>query len=103
MELTLSGNDNALYPLLHFVLDDLPTATNSPALDNRNLRWALEGSGVGNPRLALKDGDTESSFSGTLMSKYLKYLCSIGFLPVPKSKIGTIETIKHKVVGRSGH
>ncbi|KAF8970133.1 hypothetical protein BDZ97DRAFT_1652791 [Flammula alnicola] len=28
--------DNALFPLLHFVLDDLPTSTKSPELDNSN-------------------------------------------------------------------
>lgn len=26
--------DNALYPLLHFVLDDLPTSTEAPDLDD---------------------------------------------------------------------
>ena len=31
-QLTLESKTNALYPLLHFVLDDLPTASKSPAL-----------------------------------------------------------------------
>jgi hypothetical protein len=50
-ERTLATDDHALYPLLHFVLDDLPTSTQSPSLDWRNTRWALEGSGVTCQRL----------------------------------------------------
>ena len=104
MELTLSGNDNALYPLLHFVLDDLPTATNSPALDNRNMQWALDGTGVVNPRLAAKDTDPEHVFENTLMHKYLSYLCSIGFLPTPENKRNIIKPVAvQKRTGRSGH
>lgn len=45
-ERTLKTDDHVLYPLLHFVLDDLPTSTKSPALDWRNTKWALDGSGV---------------------------------------------------------
>lgn len=33
MKLTLASRDNALYPLLHFVLDDLPTRSQTPVLD----------------------------------------------------------------------
>lgn len=33
MKLTLASRDNALYPLLHFVLDDLPTRSQTPILD----------------------------------------------------------------------
>jgi L-aminoadipate-semialdehyde dehydrogenase len=32
MKLTLSSGNNALYPLLHFVLDDLPTRSKTPEL-----------------------------------------------------------------------
>jgi L-aminoadipate-semialdehyde dehydrogenase len=35
-EKTLDSNDSALYPLLHFVLDDLPTRSLAPRLDNTN-------------------------------------------------------------------
>ena len=35
-DLTLTSNDSALYPLLHFVLDDLPTKSHAPRLDNSN-------------------------------------------------------------------
>lgn len=33
MKLTLTSRDNALYPLMHFVLDDLPVKSRSAALD----------------------------------------------------------------------
>mgnify|MGYP006940040278 CR=1 FL=1 len=36
MQLTMSLSDNALYPLLHFVLDDLPTKSKAPDLDSSN-------------------------------------------------------------------
>lgn len=42
MSLTLTSSDHALYPLLHFVLDDLPTSTRSPQLDDANTRFACE-------------------------------------------------------------
>ena len=34
--------DNALFPLLHFVLDDLPTSTKAPQLDDANTRALLQ-------------------------------------------------------------
>ena len=40
MDLTLASSDHALYPLLHFVLDDLPTSTRSPELSDKNTREA---------------------------------------------------------------
>lgn len=86
MELTLTGKDNALYPLLHYVLDDLPTSTKSPALDMRNLLWALEGSDVINGRLVGNEGDSEEKVARTLMYKYLSYMCTVGFLPWPPGK-----------------
>jgi len=87
MKLTLSSNNNALYPLLHFVLDDLPTRSKSPTLSwythnpccplggtvltcilRDNLKQALEGTGVA--PLAVQD----------LMGTYLAYLVSTGRL-----------------------
>jgi L-aminoadipate-semialdehyde dehydrogenase len=35
----LETQDNALFPLLHFVLDDLPTSTKAAELDDRNAGW----------------------------------------------------------------
>lgn len=68
MKLTVGSKSNALYPLLHFVLDDLPTKSKTPELSwcvgvslvwgpllcvgchiyvcRTNLKKALEGTGV---------------------------------------------------------
>ncbi|KAJ2689497.1 large subunit of alpha-aminoadipate reductase [Coemansia spiralis] len=71
MESTLDDRDSALYPLLHFVLDDLPTSTKSPDLDDKHTRGLLEGSGVECP-------DVKSLFG-----LYLAYLVEAGFLDAP--------------------
>ena len=67
--------DNALFPLLHFVLDDLPTSTKAPQLDDANTRALLrQHSG----RLALTVDDD-------LMALYLAWLVKAGFLPPPST------------------
>eukprot|EP00730_Choanoeca_flexa_P002676 TRINITY_DN11128_c0_g1_i1.p1 TRINITY_DN11128_c0_g1~~TRINITY_DN11128_c0_g1_i1.p1 ORF type:complete len:749 (+),score=225.20 TRINITY_DN11128_c0_g1_i1:35-2248(+) len=71
MKLTLSSKNNALYPLLHFVLDDLPTRSKTPTLSWDNLKKALEGTGVA-PLSVDK-----------LMGTYLAYLVHIGYFELP--------------------
>lgn len=69
MKLTMAETEsNALYPLLHFVLDDLPAHSRTPPLDTSQLLGALDGSGVSCN--AIHD----------LMGVYLGYLLSIGFI-----------------------
>lgn len=65
--------DNALFPLLHFVLDDLPTSTKAPELDDRNTQELL------------KSGPAETGMSVTdeIMGLYLAWLVQVGFLPQP--------------------
>lgn len=65
--------DNALFPLLHFVLDDLPTSTKAPDLDDTNTR-ALLRAHIPNLNMTVSD---------TLMGKYLAWLVGAGFLPSP--------------------
>jgi L-aminoadipate-semialdehyde dehydrogenase len=81
MELTLSSGDHALYPLLHFVLDDLPTSTKSAELDDTNTRNAcereLETNGLNG--LVLKCPNING-----LMGLYLGYMIKVGFLEAPK-------------------
>ncbi|KAJ2747741.1 large subunit of alpha-aminoadipate reductase [Coemansia sp. BCRC 34301] len=72
MESTLHDQDSALYPLLHFVLDDLPTSTKSPELDDAHTRELLRESGVVCPDIK------------TLFGLYLAYLVKAGFLPQPE-------------------
>jgi L-aminoadipate-semialdehyde dehydrogenase len=70
--------DNALFPLLHFVLDDLPTSTKAPQLDDANTRALLQQRHLG--RLALTVDDD-------LMGLYLAWLVRAGFLPPPSTSI----------------
>lgn len=76
------SQDSALYPLLHFVLDDLPQSTKAPELDDSNARSALsrdaEWTGVD---LSAGKGVDEAQ-----MGIYLAYLVAVGFLDAPQSK-----------------
>ncbi|KAJ2504075.1 large subunit of alpha-aminoadipate reductase, partial [Coemansia sp. RSA 2049] len=72
MDYTLAGaKDSALFPLLHYVLDDLPTSTKSPDLDDAHTRALLDGTGIACP--SMRD----------LMGRYLAYLVKAQFLPAP--------------------
>ncbi|KAF9493073.1 large subunit of L-aminoadipate-semialdehyde dehydrogenase [Pleurotus eryngii] len=91
--------DNALFPLLHFVLDDLPTSTKAPELDDSNTTALLR------PHTP----NTNMTVSDELMGKYLAWLVAAGFLPQPTlpnpekplpslSNAGSV-----KAAGRSGN
>ncbi|EEB91482.1 hypothetical protein MPER_10148 [Moniliophthora perniciosa FA553] len=88
-------HDNALYPLLHFVLDDLPTSTKAPELDDLNTRTLL----------GREDGVTVDE---ELMGKYLSWLVRAGFLPSPENeqnaqrRLPDLGAGKVKAAGRSG-
>lgn len=66
--------DNALFPLLHFVLDDLPTSTKAPELDDANTTALL---------IQSHNPTTASTVSGELMGLCLAWLVGAGFLPGP--------------------
>jgi L-aminoadipate-semialdehyde dehydrogenase len=68
----METQDNALFPLLHFVLDDLPTSTKSPELDDKNT-VALIGT----------QAEANMTVSEALMGKYLAWLVRADFLPAP--------------------
>ena len=70
--------DNALFPLLHFVLDDLPTSTKAPELDDRNTRALLKSRPV----------ETGMSVTDEVMGLYLAWLVRVGFLPQPEVNSG---------------
>lgn len=70
--------DNALFPLLHFVLDDLPTSTKAPELDDRNTQALLRAGPV----------DTGMSVTEEVMGLYLAWLVGVGFLPQPALNSG---------------
>jgi L-2-aminoadipate reductase len=69
----LEVGDNALFPLLHFVLDDLPTSTKSAELDDSNTRALLRGAGE-------REG---MNVSGEILGRYLAWLIKAGFLDQP--------------------
>jgi len=89
--------DNALYPLLHFVLDDLPTSTKSPDLDDTNTHEVLSQGGYA----------VSMTVSDDLMGKYLAWLVRAGFLPEPSlptplKPLPVLENAHFKAAGRSG-
>jgi len=73
------NKENALYPLLHFVTDNLPTSTKAPELDDANARTCLEKYDGGK----YKEG---SGVSKEMMGVYLGYLVGLGFLEKPDGK-----------------
>lgn len=97
MDFTVSTADHALYPLLHFVLDDLPTSTKSAELDDSNTREII------------KRGKVRCESVESLMPLYLGYFINVGFLDAPPDPIlhqslpylAEWEEIKGKMVQRS--
>jgi L-aminoadipate-semialdehyde dehydrogenase len=69
----LEVGDNALFPLLHFVLDDLPTSTKSAELDDENTRALLKAAGE----------REEMNVSEEVLARYLAWLIKAGFLDAP--------------------
>lgn len=90
--------DNALFPLLHFVLDDLPTSTKAPELSDSNTQALLRRNG----ERAGRPVDDE------LMGKYLSWLVDAGFLDPPAADAGgkalpkLDNAVSAKAVGRTG-
>jgi L-2-aminoadipate reductase len=75
----VESRDNALYPLLHFVLDNLPQSTKAPELDDRNTKSVLKADEAWT-------GEDLSSGKGVTVDEmgiYLAYLVGIGFLEAP--------------------
>lgn len=71
--------ENALFPLLHYVLDDLPTSTKSAELDDRNTQALLR---KYNEHMTIQGVDM------VLMGKYLSWLVAVGFLAKPTIPAG---------------
>lgn len=93
----MESQDNALFPLLHFVLDDLPTSTKAPELNDTNTRVLLA------PHME----ETNRTVDEELMGKYLSWLVDVQFLPTPTNNAAKAlpqlaNTAVTKAVGRSG-
>lgn len=92
MDFTLSTGDNALFPLLHFVLDDLPTSTKGPELDDNNLKKILSRSGISCKNMQM------------LLPLYFGYLCAVEFIGPTPSEIPFLDIWKEakgNIVSRS--
>ena len=74
----MAVQDNALFPLLHFVLDDLPTSTKAPELDDRNMQSVLK------PHKP----ETSMTVTDDIMGRYLAWLVEVEFLPAPTMGTG---------------
>ncbi|KAF8475997.1 hypothetical protein BDZ91DRAFT_649471 [Kalaharituber pfeilii] len=70
---------NALFPLLHFVLDNLPQSTKAPELDDSNAVEALQN----DAQWTKEDKSSGMRVGVDTMGVYLGYLVSLGFLPFP--------------------
>jgi L-aminoadipate-semialdehyde dehydrogenase len=93
LDLTLKTSDHALFPLLHFVVDDLPTSTKNPELDDSNMREINKNSYITCPKM------------NELVPLYLGYLCHVKFLPQPIQQLPKCEEWTEEwseVVTRSG-
>lgn len=93
----MAVGDNALFPLLHYVLDDLPTSTKSPELDDANTQALLTEAGQAS-RMCVDE---------TLMGKYLSWLVRADFLPEPTEKAAlalpeTNNGAAVRAIGRTG-
>jgi L-aminoadipate-semialdehyde dehydrogenase len=88
--------DNALFPLLHFVLDDLPTSTKGPELNDSNIALLLKQNEEGYGK-AMDD---------SLIGLYLAWLVQTGFLDQPAPGGEPLPRLNGagltKAVGRTG-
>lgn len=91
----LETQDNALFPLLHFVLDDLPTSTKAAELDDRNAQALAKAAGE---KEGMGVGETE-------IGLYLAWLVRAGFLDPPpaegKKKLPVLLGGAVKAIGRT--
>lgn len=73
------SRDLALFPLLHFVLDNLPQDTKAPEMDDRNTVAALQA----DARATGEDRAGGAGLDLAQMRIYIAYLVKIGYLTAP--------------------
>ena len=88
--------DNALFPLLHFVLDDLPTSTKGPELNDSNTAKLLQNNAE----------EFGTPVNDNLMGLYLSWLIRAEFLEPPPAEGTPLPKLKSefaaKAIGRTG-
>lgn len=90
----LESQDNALFPLLHYVLDDLPSSTKAAELDDTNSQHLATSAGEPAGRGV---GDEE-------MGRYLAWLVRAGFLDAPAGQGKSLPELQGpatKAIGRT--
>lgn len=80
------GQDNALFPLLHMVLEDLPENTKAPNLDDRNAVKSLKK----DIEWSSEDVSQGKGATGEQVGIYISFLRKVRFLPAPSHK-GEVE------------
>lgn len=75
------SKENALYPLLHFVTEDLPSSTKAPEMDDTNARESLKR----DVRFTGVDTSAGRGVELAEMGTALAFLVEIGFLEAPAS------------------
>lgn len=96
----LKSQDNALFPLLHYVLDDLPTSTKAAELDDANTVALMKQAGeVQN--VTIDDEQTGLYIAWLVAAGFLDQPTGIGRTPLPKLELqGGVA----RAIGRSsGH
>ncbi|WAQ83925.1 hypothetical protein PtA15_4A375 [Puccinia triticina] len=89
--------DNALFPLLHFVLSDLPSSTKSAELDDLNTTLLLKKNQLMDHR-SVETAD---------LAVYLAWLIQVGFLPSPSKSANPLPNLSldhhmKKLISRTG-
>jgi L-aminoadipate-semialdehyde dehydrogenase len=77
-----STTDCCSFPLLHFVLDNLPSSSKAPELDDANAIASLKT----DSQWTREDWSQGTGVSVDTMGVYIAYLIAIGFLPAPQKK-----------------
>jgi L-2-aminoadipate reductase len=86
-----SGTQLALMPLFTFVVNDLPSNTRAPELDDRNAEKAL----YADREWSREDVSEGSGVTKNTIGIYLAYLVAIGFLPSPtKTPLKALPEVK---------
>lgn len=89
-----SSRENALYPLLHFVTEDLPSSTKAPEMDDSNTRQSL----LRDAQFTGIDSSAGRGVELKEMGTALAFLVEVGYLD-PPAKTGSVPLPKIQVAG----
>lgn len=75
----IDNGTSALFPLLHFVLGNLPEDTKAPEMDDRNARAVLRA----DSKLTGEDFSSGVGMNNEILSHYVSFLVAVGFMAKP--------------------